>query len=237
MAATKTKAELWREVKILSASLSALFCVPETNLHLIAFTRTLTTLYSLTLLSLFSHIQLSLLGRSKYVQSVLGQEREERMREKLSYQLSIYSLFWSQGPEECESELLQDVEPIDQETEMMYLTLSWWICHIGWKDVGERVRRGVEEVFDEYALLMVSCIEQKLNNLFSVSLKTKLGAMDLHRLVCDVRRRVEHEITFEGQERKIKQVERLTRLIWVNRVPSAFSQHYFHRRRTHYSIY
>jgi peroxin-3 len=30
--------------------------------------------------------------------------------------------------------------------------------------------------------------------------------MDLHRLICDVRRRVEHEVTFEGQERKIKLV-------------------------------
>jgi hypothetical protein len=43
-------------------------------------------------------------------------------------------------------------------------------------------------------------------NIDRVSLKTKLGAMDLHRLVCDVRRRVEHEVTFEGQERKIKSV-------------------------------
>jgi peroxin-3 len=41
---------------------------------------------------------------------------------------------------------------------------------------------------------------------FSVSLKQKMGARELHRLVCDVRRRVEHEITFEGRERKIKYV-------------------------------
>jgi len=38
----------------------------------------------------------------------------------------------------------------------------------------------------------------------SVSLKTNLNIMDLHRLVGDVRRRVEHEITFEGTERRIK---------------------------------
>ena len=37
-----------------------------------------------------------------------------------------------------------------------------------------------------------------------VSLKSKLGVMDLHHLVCDVRRRVEHEVTFEGLERRIK---------------------------------
>ena len=40
----------------------------------------------------------------------------------------------------------------------------------------------------------------------SVSLKTKLSSADLHRLVCDVRRRVEYEVTFEGKERRIKYV-------------------------------
>ncbi|KAH9000744.1 Peroxin-3-domain-containing protein [Lactarius hatsudake] len=80
-----------------------------------AVTRTLTVLYSITLLTIFTNIQLSLLGRYKY------------------------------NP--------------------------WWILNVGWKDVGERVRRGVEEVFEG--------------------------------LISDVRRRVEHEITFEGTERRI----------------------------------
>jgi hypothetical protein len=39
---------------------------------------------------------------------------------------------------------------------------------------------------------------------YSVSLKTKLSVLDLFRLIGDVRRRVEHEITFEGRERRIK---------------------------------
>ena len=39
-----------------------------------------------------------------------------------------------------------------------------------------------------------------------VSLKTKLSANDLNRLLNDVRRRVEFEITFEGTERRIKYV-------------------------------
>lgn len=37
-----------------------------------------------------------------------------------------------------------------------------------------------------------------------VSLKQKLGPMELHRLLSDVRRRVEHEVTYEGVERRIK---------------------------------
>jgi peroxin-3 len=77
-------------------------------------------------------------------------------------------------------------EEISEQIEIKYLTLSWWILHVGWKDIAERVRRGVEEVFE------------------GVSLKTKLGAIELHRLVSDVRRRVEYEVTFEGNERRIK---------------------------------
>jgi hypothetical protein len=37
-----------------------------------------------------------------------------------------------------------------------------------------------------------------------VSLKQQLSPMDLHRLIIDVRRRVEHEVTFEGAERRAK---------------------------------
>ena len=37
---------------------------------------------------------------------------------------------------------------VREEVDSKYLTLSWWLLHVGWKDVGERVRRGVEEVFD-----------------------------------------------------------------------------------------
>lgn len=79
----------------------------------------------------------------------------------------------------------EPIELIDQQVESMFLTMSWWILHVGWKDVGERVRRGVEEVF------------------VGVSLKSNLAAIDLHRLVSDVRRRVEHEVTFEGNDRRI----------------------------------
>ncbi|KAI0672191.1 Peroxin-3 [Trametes maxima] len=167
-AVTRSKAELWREVKMLT------------------FTRTLTVIYSITLLSLFTHIQLSVLGRSKYIQSLIQQERDERLREQLEYSTSVYSLFWGDSSlEDNETDLLEDSETISEETERKYLTLSWWILHVGWKDVGERVRRGVEEVFE------------------GVSLKTKLSAADLHRLINDVRRRVEYEVTFEGKERRI----------------------------------
>lgn len=49
----------------------------------------------------------------------------------------------------------------------------------------------------------VRCLITKADYCHSVSLKTKLSAADVHRLVCDVRRRVEHEVTFEGTERRV----------------------------------
>ncbi|KAF8624723.1 hypothetical protein AX17_007054 [Amanita inopinata Kibby_2008] len=178
--ASKTKAELWTEVKMLT------------------FTRTLTTLYSMTLMCLLTTIQLTMLARSKYIESVLELELEERLQEELQSQLSFTNLLLGDR-KKIESLLSGDVPEIQDEVERgevqadgireevgrKFLTLSWWLLHVGWKDVGERVRRAVEEVFE------------------GVSLKTKLAAIDLHRLIRDVRRRVEHEITFEGNERRI----------------------------------
>ncbi|KJA23709.1 hypothetical protein HYPSUDRAFT_201142 [Hypholoma sublateritium FD-334 SS-4] len=211
---TRTKAELWNELKMLT------------------FTRTLTTLYASTLLSLFTTLQLTLLARGKYLNSVIQTEKQERldeeMRERMERELSPTKLIlkgvtgWvgsyfggtDEGAMEGIEAILEslgldgnsgieeqdDMEglkrsghsaeggiwlgEIDDELENKYLTMSWWLLHVGWKDVGERVRRAAEEVFN------------------GVSLKTRLSAIDLHRLIADVRRRVEHEVTFEGTERR-----------------------------------
>lgn len=113
-----------------------------------AFTRTLTVIYSITLLSIFTHIQLGLLGREKYIQSIKQMERDERIRDQMQA-VSIFSLFSSGGLEDLDFESeADDPEVISEETERKYLTLSWWVLHVGWKDVGERIRRGVEEVFE-----------------------------------------------------------------------------------------
>lgn len=165
---------------------------------MLTVTRTLTVLYSITLLTIFTNIQLSLLGRYKYIQSVIQLERDEDARSRRQYEFSLSSLLF---PSLVDSALSRDIEAlfgqqtgleegiwregVDAETERKFLMLSWWLLNVGWKDVGERVRRGVEEVFE------------------GVSLKNKIGVLELHRLISDVRRRVEHEITFEGTERRI----------------------------------
>lgn len=38
----------------------------------------------------------------------------------------------------------------------------------------------------------------------SISLKSKLTAVDLYRLINDIRRRVDHEVTFEGTQRRVE---------------------------------
>ncbi|KAI0061109.1 hypothetical protein BV25DRAFT_1917083 [Artomyces pyxidatus] len=200
--ASRSKAELWREVKILSEPSPITYLADLNTSARLAVTRTLTVMYSMTLLSVFTNIQLSLLGRYKYVQSVMQLEREEEERSSLISETSIASLFFASprhsfdiesllfGKGEWEDDSIWR-EGVDEETERKYLTLSWWILNVGWKDVGERVRRAVEEVFE------------------GVSLKGKLGPIELHRLISDVRRRVEHEVTFEGIERRINFVSTL----------------------------
>lgn len=164
----------------------------------------------MTLLSLFTHIQLNVLGRSKYIQAVIQQAQDEAVKEHIQDSLSISNiLLGGSAPEDLESaEGLREVESISEQTETKYFTLSWWMLNVGWKDVGERVRRGVEEVFERFVPPRSFHISTGLTFACfpSVSLKTKLSASDLHRLVSDVRRRVEFEVTFEGKERRIKYV-------------------------------
>lgn len=124
-----------------------------------AFTRPLTILYSTILLSLFTSIQISLLGRAKYVQSIIRDERDQRVHELLGG--SAGSVPWvdidedgDDDDEEMQNGGIRD-EDVDEGMEMLYLTLSWWMLHVGWKDVGERVRRGVEEVLDGCARVLL----------------------------------------------------------------------------------
>lgn len=143
---------------------------------LTAFTRTLTTLYSTTLLCLLTTLQLTFLSRSKYVAAVLAQEQEERVQEQLESELTTSNLVFGSfglgpaagahletllsggtidlGDDDRFSGGLWSSEGISEEVESKYLTLNWWLLHVGWKDVGERIQRAVEETFDGSVLFM-----------------------------------------------------------------------------------
>ncbi|KAF8126804.1 Peroxin-3-domain-containing protein [Boletus edulis] len=172
---SRTKGQLWNEVKIL------------------ALTRTLTTLYTITLLSLFTAVQLNLLGRSRYIDSVRASDRAERARdqvpdfsltgiiarEAVTRIVDVEAIWpaWILGESEDGDEEDGSLDAIPEATELRFLTLSWWVLHVGWKDVAARVRSSVESVFDD------------------VSLKAKLSPSELFTLFMDVRRRVETDDT------------------------------------------
>lgn len=39
---------------------------------------------------------------------------------------------------------------VDEDIERKYLTLSWWLLHIGWRDIATRARSAVEDVLQGY---------------------------------------------------------------------------------------
>ena len=145
----------------------------------LAFTRTLTIIYSTTLLTILTTVQLNIIGRSKYLQSIIQLHREEKLRERRIFQASVSSLFFGGLPdldEDLDADL-QDVSLVSEETELRFLTLSWWLLYVGWKDVGERVRRSVEEVFERYCSFFFLRVLDNIINKFTQCLpKTKTRA-------------------------------------------------------------
>ncbi|KZV95819.1 hypothetical protein EXIGLDRAFT_834094 [Exidia glandulosa HHB12029] len=158
----RSKADLWRDVKITT------------------FARTLTIAYSTTLLTLLTHIQLSLLGRHKYVASVRALDRESQavFGAASSAMLFDFTLPQSQQEQEDKDNEEEDEPELTEEIERRYLTLSWWLLNEGWREVASRVRGAVESVFDP------------------VSLKTQLSIDDLALLIRAVRSRIETHDNF-----------------------------------------
>ena len=137
-------------------------CLVNAINHVLALTRALTTLYTTTLLSLLTTVQVTLLARCRYIASVHASERAERAHDQM-LRLSLTSILareaiakvvdvealcpkWMTEEEDMDDEDVK--EDVSEVTQMRYLTLSWWILHVGWKDVAARVRGAVESVFD-----------------------------------------------------------------------------------------
>ncbi|KAJ5573924.1 uncharacterized protein N7459_008351 [Penicillium hispanicum] len=110
----RNKTQLWNEVKITS------------------ITRSFTLIYTLSLLTIFTRIQLNLLGRRNYLSSVIALATPPES--------STISL------EDHDDELTQTLGD-DFETNRRYLAFSWWLLHRGWKELMGRVQPAVEEVF------------------------------------------------------------------------------------------
>ena len=96
----------------------------------VAITRSLTLLYTITLLSLLTRIQLNLLGRRNYLSSVVS---------LASYPQQDHTI----NLENDDSDTVERAYGNDFETNRKYLTFSWWLLHRGWKQVMANVENAV----------------------------------------------------------------------------------------------
>ncbi|KAF2731109.1 Peroxin-3 [Polyplosphaeria fusca] len=112
----KSKAQLWNEMKIGSIS------------------RAFTLLYTLSLLTLLTRIQLNLLGRRNYLASVVSLASPPTEASKISL-------------ENHDDDNFEHAYGNDFETNRRYLSLSWWLLHRGCIDLMRKVTTAVKEVF------------------------------------------------------------------------------------------
>ena len=140
----KSKAQLWQEMKI--------------N----AITRALTLMYTLSLLTILTRIQLNLLGRRTYLSSVVAMASPAAAE-----QSSTISL------ENKDDDNYDNIYGNDFETNRKYLTFSWWLLHRGSKQILERVQAAVKEVFGQ------------------VNIREDMTLERLSGLILDVRKKVE----------------------------------------------
>ena len=112
----KSKAQLWNELKIGS------------------ITRAFTLVYTLSLLTLLTRIQLNLLGRRNYLSSVVSLASYPPQDPTISL-------------ENHDDDKVEQAHGHDFETNRKFLTFSWWLLHRGWRDVMAKVEAAVQDVF------------------------------------------------------------------------------------------
>ncbi|KAK0732764.1 Peroxin-3 [Apiosordaria backusii] len=111
----KTKRQLWDDLTISS------------------ITRAYTLLYTLSLLTMLTRIQLNLLGRRSYLSSVVS--------------LATGSAQQTISLENNDDDAPEHYYGSDFEVNRRYLTFSWWLLNRGWVDVMQRVETAVRQVF------------------------------------------------------------------------------------------
>ncbi|GAB7347788.1 hypothetical protein MBLNU459_g5329t1 [Dothideomycetes sp. NU459] len=151
----KTKVQLWYDMKISS------------------ITRSLTLLYTLSLLTLLTRIQLNLLGRRTYLSSVVSLATPQVA--SANSQISL---------ENNDDDNYDNVYGNDFETNRKYLTFSWWLLHRGSKRIMDKVNAAVKEVFGP------------VNPREDVTLER------LSSMILEVRKKVEGASEIERQEQK-----------------------------------
>ncbi|OAX78331.1 hypothetical protein ACJ72_07363 [Emergomyces africanus] len=112
----KSRTQLWNDLKINS------------------LTRSFTLIYTLSLLTLLTRIQLNLLGRRNYLSSVVSLASPPQNQSTINL-------------EDHDDDGIGHAFGNDFETNRRYLTFSWWLLHRGWRQLMEKVKEAVEDVF------------------------------------------------------------------------------------------
>jgi peroxin-3 len=102
-----------------------------------AITRAFTLLYTLSLLTLLTRIQLNLLGRRNYLSSVVTLASPPLNESTISL-------------ENHDDDNMGQTFGNDFDTNRNYLTFSWWLLNRGWRDVMSKVEAAVKEVFGPF---------------------------------------------------------------------------------------
>ena len=99
-----------------------------------AISRSFTLLYTLSLLTLLTRIQLNLLGRRNYLSSVVSLASHPSQDPTISL-------------ENHDDDNVDQAYGNDFETNRKFLTFSWWLLHRGWRDLMLQIEGAVKEVF------------------------------------------------------------------------------------------
>jgi hypothetical protein len=125
-AAKREKVVVWDEMKILSSYSLSFICIShESNFFFVpeGFTRTFTALYSVTLLTILIRIQINLIGRHTYRDSVaVNEAKKEKIDET-----------------EVPKSLSEDIE-------RAYMTFTWHFLNSGITQLVEAMRGIVTDV-------------------------------------------------------------------------------------------
>ncbi|RKP08592.1 Peroxin-3, partial [Thamnocephalis sphaerospora] len=105
------------------------------EIKLSSFTRTVAAVYLLTLLTTLTHVQLNLVGRYIYVASVAESGTEAGPNQEASVKMGM-----------------QRDARLPVETERQYLSFSWWLLNVGWRQCLERTRYAVNAVVGKLSL-------------------------------------------------------------------------------------
>lgn len=167
----RAKLALWNELKVT------------------AIARTITSLYGVVLLSLQTSVQLNLLGRYAYLTSVssLSSTDSANHRIRIERHDGQVDIDDDRSDDQHDEERMAAgndalMKGIDVNTERLFLTLSWWFLHRGWRQLADIVQEAVKDVFGD------------------VALKSTLTHADFVVMLRKVRRRVEYETRSVGGE-------------------------------------